>query len=321
LAFVLASEWSADCMNVQSRGDIVLSLINNLQAFAILAAVIVSQQDASPSSTSKCRPVGTIARLPELPEASGVAASHRTPGVFWAHNDSGDPVIYALDSRGAVTGRVRVAGASVDDWEDIAVGRCPQGSCVYVADIGDNSGRRKHITLYRVAEPRPHDAATNPVEAFEVAYPDGSHDAEALFVAGGADVFLITKGDPGSVALYRFPQTLASGTTLQLQRIGEPIAGAGIAAEDRPTAADVSPDGQWVAVRTTKRVAFYRTADLIAGRWREVFRTDVSGLDEPRGEGVTFASDDTLVLVGEADGPLRGSGTFARLTCALSQVR
>lgn len=299
----------------------MLSLINNLRALAILAAVIVGQQDVPPSSTSKCRPVGTIVRLPQLPEASGVAASRGTPGVFWAHNDSGDPVIYALDSGGAVKGRVRVTGASVDDWEDIAVGRCPQGSCVYVADIGDNSGRREHVTLYRVAEPRPDDAATNPVEAFQAAYPDGPHDAEALFVAGDGDIFLITKGDPGPVALYSFPRPLISGTTLRLQRVGEPIAGAGIASEDRPTAADLSPDSQWVAVRTTKRVAFYRTADLIAGRWREVFRTDVSGLDEPRGEGVTFASDDTLVLVGEAGGPLRGSGTFARLTCALSQVR
>jgi hypothetical protein len=296
----------------------VFSLIYNLQVLAILAAVIVSQQDAPRSSTSNCRPLGTLARLPQLPEASGVAASRRTSGVFWAHNDSGEPVIYALDSRGAIKSRVRVTGASVHDWEDIAVGRCPQGSCVYVADIGDNSGTRKHVTLYRVAEPLPDDPATNPVEAFQVAYPDGPHDAEALFVAGDGDIFLITKGDPGSVALYRFPRPLASGTTLQLQRIGEPIAGAGIAAEDRPTAADLSPDGQWVAVRTTKRVAFYRTADLTAGRWREAFRTDVSGLDEPRGEGVTFGSADTLVLVGEAGGPLGGSGTFAQLTCIFS---
>ncbi|MCA1559796.1 MAG: hypothetical protein LC804_05865 [Acidobacteria bacterium] len=129
-----------------------------------------------------------IVRLADLPEASGVAASHRTPGVFWAHNDSGDPVIFALHERGAIKGRVRVAGAQVDDWEDIAVGPCAHGSCLYIADIGDNSGTRNRITLYRVPEPLPSDAATDAVEVFHATYPDGAHDAEALFVTPDSDV-------------------------------------------------------------------------------------------------------------------------------------
>jgi hypothetical protein len=297
----------------------VLSTITILTAIVTLAVTIPAQQQAPSSSASNCRVIGKTVQLRDLPEASGVTAGHRTPGVFWAHNDSGDPVIFALDSAGTMQGRVRVTSANVDDWEDIAVGPCPQGSCVYIADIGDNSGTRKHITLYRVAEPAPGDAATSPAEVFHAAYPDGPHDAEALFVAEDSDVFLITKGDPGSVALYRFPRPLASSTTLQLQRIGEPIAGPKIAARDRPTAADASPDGQWVAVRTTHWVAFHRTTDLIAGRWREAFRTDVTGLGEPRGEGVTFAGTDTVILVGEAGGRLGGRGTFARLACAFSR--
>jgi hypothetical protein len=293
--------------------------IAGLTAFVTLAVTIAAQQQAPSSNASNCRAVGKTVQLRDLPEASGVAASRRTPGVFWVHNDSGDPVIFALDSQGAIRSRVRVTGARVDDWEDIAVGPCPQRSCVYIADIGDNSGSRKYVTLYRVAEPAPGDAATAPAEAFHAAYPDGPHDAEALFVIGDSDVFLITKGDPGPVALYRFPRPLTSGTVLQLQPLGEPVAGPKIEARDRPTAADVSPNGQWVAVRTTHWVGFYLTTDLIAGRWREAFRTDVSGLGEPRGEGVTFASNNTVVLVGEAGGLLRGSGTFARIECTLSQ--
>jgi hypothetical protein len=160
---------------------------------------------------------------------------------------------------------VRVTGANVDDWEDVAVGPCPQGSCVYLADIGDNSGNRKHITLYRVAEPAPGDPATGPVDVFHAGYPDGPHDAESLFVTRESGVFLITKGDPGPVALYRFPRPLASGGTLPLQRIGEPLAGQKVDVKDRPTGAAASPDGQWVAVRTTHWIAFYRTADFISG--------------------------------------------------------
>lgn len=292
----------------------MFSTITILMFLVTITVAIAAQQAVPSTKASKCGAAGKIVRLQDLPEASGVAASRRTPGVFWAHNDSGEPVIVALDSEGAVKGRVRVSGASVHDWEDIAVGPCPQGGCVYIADIGDNSGSRKRITLYRVPEPAPDDAKTSPVESFHAAYPDGARDAESLFVTRESDVFLITKGDPGPIAVYRFPRPLASGTTLQLLQIGEPVAGPKTRAGDRPTGADVSPDGQWVAVRTTDWVAFHRTTDLVAGRWREAFRTDLSDLGEPRGEGVTYAGDD-LILVGEGGSPFGGQGTFARLSC------
>jgi hypothetical protein len=295
----------------------VLSAIGSLTVVALAGAALVNPQQGPVSTASSCRAVGEIVRLQGIPEASGIAASRRTPGSFWAHNDSGAPVIFAVDSDGTIKGRLRVTGASVDDWEDIAVAPCPQGSCLYIADIGDNGGTRRNITVYRVPEPAPGDSATAPVEAFHAAYPDGPHDAESLFVAGNADVFVITKGDPGPIALYRFPRRLASGTTLPLERVGEPIAGRNVDAKDRPTAADVSPDGRWVAVRTTKFVSFYSAKDLIAGRWSEAFRADVSALGEPRGEGVTFAGDDSLILVGEAGGLRGASGTFARLACTL----
>jgi hypothetical protein len=223
-----------------------------------------------------------------------------------------------LDHEGAVKGRVRVTGARVDDWEDIAVGPCPQGSCVYLADIGDNNGNRKNIAVYRVAEPAPGDAATEPVEVFHAGYPDGPHDAESLFVTADSDVFLVTKGDPGAVALYQFPRPLASGSTMVLRRVGEPIGDQKVDAKDRPTAADASADGEWVVVRTTHWVAFYRTADFITGGWREAFRTDLSSLGEPRGEGVTFGGEDTVVLVGEGGGLFRSPGTFVRLACTLT---
>lgn len=271
----------------------------------------------APAPQSGCRVIGNVIRLPELPEGSGVAASRRTPAIFWAHNDSGRPLIFALNDKGVVTGRVRVAGAEVDDWEDIAVGACPEGSCIYIADIGDNNGKRKRITIYRVAEPSPQDASTQPALIFHATYPDGAHDAEALFITRNSDVFIITKGDPGPIALYRFPRPLRSGATMQLERVGEPAGGAKVDDRDRPTAADASQDGQWVAVRTTHRVVFYRAVDLTAGRWREAFRTDVSSLKEPRGEGITFGADGTVILVGE--GGFSGPGTFARLLCTLNR--
>ena len=289
-----------------------------LAAFAIAAAGGFSQNQSA-ATPSNCRVAGALIRLQDLPEASGIAASRRTPGVFWAHNDSDDPVLFAIDQQGSLKGRVRVTGAQVDDWEDIAVGPCPQGTCIYIADIGDNSGNRKHITIYRAPEPAPGDGATPNAEAFNASYPEGPQDAESLFVTPDSGVFVITKGDPGVVALYRFPRQLTRGGIMQLERVGEPVAGPNVEAANRPTAADVSPDGRWIVVRTTKWLAFHASADLTAGRWRETFRMDLTALNEPRGEGITFADRHTLMLIGEGGGLTRRPGTLARVTCALPE--
>jgi hypothetical protein len=111
-----------------------------------------------------CRIMSRLSLLPDLPEASGLAASRRTPGVLWAHNDSGDPFVFALTATGGVKGRVFVTGARVWDWEDIAVGPCANGTCLYIADIGDNDRRRQSVTIYRTPEPAPGDAQTERVE-------------------------------------------------------------------------------------------------------------------------------------------------------------
>lgn len=266
-----------------------------------------------------CRAVGKLVRNPDLPEGSGVAASRRNPGVLWAHNDSAEPELVKLDENGSTIGRVRITGAQVDDWEDIAVGPCDGQSCLYIGDIGDNDGRRPHITMYRVPEPSKEGEATAAVEVFRAAYPDGAHDAESLFVTRDAVVHIVTKGDPGPVALYRFPRELRAETVMRLERVGQPVSAGKIPAAERPTAADASPDGEWVAVRTTRRVAFYPTASLIAGHWREAFRADLSAFQETRGEGIAFGRNGFVFLVGES-GTLSRSGSFLKLACTpLSQ--
>ena len=184
-------------------------------------AVSTAQQAAAP----QCQASGPLVRIPDLPEASGVAVSRRSPGRLWAHNDSGD-VLVALDTRGSVTGRVRVSGVKVDDWEAVAVGACPGGSCIYIADIGDNEAERKRITIHRVPEPSNEDSVAVK-ETFHATYPDGAHDAEALLVAPDGGLFIVTKGETDAVGLYRFPRELRPGATHQLERVGKPRAGEG----------------------------------------------------------------------------------------------
>jgi len=152
---------------------------------------------------------------PRMQESSGVAVSRTHAGVLWTHNDSGDgPYLYATNLSGADRGLLRVPGADAVDWEDIALGPCPTraGTCVYVADTGDNDEKRASVTLYAVPEPAlprsPRDTTATPA-VLRLQYPDGPHDVEATFVSfrDGA-VYLVTKGRSGTIALYRVTRDL-----------------------------------------------------------------------------------------------------------------
>ena len=68
---------------------------------------------AQEARTVDCRPVGGLVQVADIPEASGIAVGRQQRGRAWAHNDSGDPVVIALDEGGRVTGRMQVSGASM----------------------------------------------------------------------------------------------------------------------------------------------------------------------------------------------------------------
>jgi hypothetical protein len=286
-------------------------------AAAIVAASLVpgmteAGQRESPAH-APCRPSEALVSLPDLPEASGVAVSRRTPGRVWVHNDSGEPTLFALDSRGAVTARVRVAGATVEDWEALAVGACDDGSCLYVADIGDNAAERDHITIYRIPEPAGGEQAAVVAEVIHATYPDGAHDAETLLVTQDGTILLVTKGETGPIGVYRVPRDARSRSMVRLERIGEAIQGKA-APDDRVTDGAISPDGQWTVLRSRAALVFYRTTDFVKGVWRDVRRVDLTPLREAQGEGVALGSDAVVYVVGEGGGKQR-PGTFTRFTC------
>ncbi|MDB4950202.1 MAG: hypothetical protein JWM27_2851 [Gemmatimonadetes bacterium] len=249
-------------------------------------------------------------------EASGAAPSLRTPGVVWVQNDSGDPQVMAVDAGGAQLGVVRITGATVTDWEDIGVARCGAGSCLYVGDIGDNHARRPGVTVYRVPEPLPRDPASAPAEAFPATYPDGPHDAEAMFALPDGRVFIVTKGETGSAALYRFPTPMQPGVTARLQKVME-FSAEKLKHTARFTGAAASPDGRWVAIRTLRALDFYRADALVAGTPGHPLVSDLSPLGEAQGEGVGFAPEGGIFLSSEAGRGKKGVPTLSRISCRL----
>ena len=254
--------------------------------------------------------------LGALPEASGLAVSRRTPGLLWSLNDSGESAVVALSTTGEVRGRVRVTGATTRDWEDVSTGPCPGGSCLYVADIGDDGSKRMRVTIYRVPEPKSDDGMTARADALVFNYPDKPHDSEAAFVLPDQTLFIVTKGHP--TVLYRVPRGAEPGNSATLTRVAELPVDRFLVDEDRRrsriTDAEPTPDGEWVALRTNSELLLLRTRDLVAGKMGDVWHADLRPFDETQGEGVAISNAGDVYLAGEGGG--HGlPGTFTHIKC------
>lgn len=231
-------------------------------------------------------------------ESSGLAASRTRPGVFFTHDDAGgDPVLYAVDLDGRYLGSHLVRGAALVDWEDLAPGPCPNDGepCLYIGDIGDNDSDRAHVTIYVTREPDEKNSDARRVDAWNLVYPDGPHDAETLLVHPcTGDVYLVTKTpDEATGAVYRVPDD-RHGEVL-LEHVAD------IALDDeRPiTGGQWDPDGDRLAIRTRDRVWEWQTDPSDPDAHWDQPPTEVARVDDEQGEGVAFSIDGALVTSDE----------------------
>jgi len=280
---------------------------------ALLGAALLVGAATTPTACTgdgecaSCGAPATVGALqsPDLTETSGVAASARHDGVFYAHNDSGDSSrFFAFSREGDDLATFKVQNAQNVDWEDIAVGPCDAGSCVYIADIGDNELARLAVTLYRVAEPDAIVAGetTLPSERIVVTYPEGAQDAEVLLVHPDTGVVtVVTKVADGPAAIYELPLPLTTGMTLMAAKKGELMPPAGDA---RFTAGSIAPDASAILMRTHDRLFLYpmepgqSAAEALAGA-----ACSLRVADEMLGEAVTWLADGSgFMTAGEGEG-------------------
>lgn len=292
-----------------------------MRAFALIAlastsVTVPAATQVAPSIPREVERVGTLPRGSAVTESSGVAVSRRHTGVLWTHNDSGDgPVLYAIRLTGDVIGRVELAGARAVDWEDVALGPCPDApaqDCLFVGDVGDNLERRARGVVYIIPEPDPRALpAAVPARAVGVRFTDAAHDVESIAVSPGGDLHLVTKGRVGPILLYRVPAAdllrdsvaVAPAATLPIapaRMIGRWVTGGAI-----------EPTSGRLVLRTYTELYFFDPAT--DGTWTSSGPACWLGVIEPQGEGVDFLDDDTLVLTSEATPA--ADGTIYRVRC------
>lgn len=253
-------------------------------------------------------------------ELSGLGASRKNPGVLYGNNDSGDSArFFAISSTGARLGRFSLRGVPARDWEELAVGPCPAGSCVFLADIGDNRSVRSDYAIYRVSEPQvgPDDLGEKDVafDRFPFEYPGGAHfNAETLLVHPvTGEVFVVTKHEAGVAStVYRFPKPMTADVSVTLEKIAQlqvPAAG-----DLSLTAGSFSPCGDALLLRMYNRLVELR---LPAGarEWNAIFTAApfrVAVATEQQGEAVTYSADGRAYFTA-SEGTAQ---TLSRVDCA-----
>ncbi len=261
-----------------------------------------------PDGMSVCDLYGSVAvngvvASPDLVEASGIVASRTTPGVLWSHNDSrGSATLYAFTTTGEDLGGRDVPGAFALDWEDMSAGPGPDGdgAYLYVGDIGDNFGIRDgFITVYRVADADPAAFPESFPEsvALTYRYPDGAHNAEALFVDPVEPaLYVVTKG-ADEAFVYRGTLEPSDGP-IDLELVKTLFLGAEI------SGADMSSDGATLAFRGYRTVwMWHRNHGVsVADMLREP-PCDAPSPDERQGEAISLDEQLMYWTVSEGSHP------------------
>ena len=212
---------------------------------------------------------------PRVTESSGLARDTDN-NVFWTVNDSGDEgIVYAIGPDGRTRGTVRYNADPVDVEALAYVDRR-----LYIADIGDNARQRETIRLYVIDYPVPGRDRGNSFYTYELRYPDGPHDAEAVLLDEDGQLQVITKARNG--AIYRAPNPLTTGAVNELVRVADAPAWA--------TGATVLPSGNY-AVRT------YLTLEVLDRQeYTTVARSTLPF--QPQGESLTLSMSDGVLLIG-----------------------
>lgn len=174
---------------------------------------------------------------PRLTESSGVVVSRKDPGVFWTHSDGRRNVLYAMTRHGKHITDFRISGVALSDWEDIAA---DGNGHLYVADTGNNDGKRSTVAVYQIDEPETQGNAgmfVNVKRSWMLQYPGAPFDSEALFMVGDHGYLISKVSNDQRAAIYRFSlKSDAATQTLELvgeTRIDSPVTGADVSADGR----------------------------------------------------------------------------------------
>ena len=210
----------------------------------------------------------TLGIIPCLAAAEDVVVGDLQPvGLAWDADGerlflaSQSGQVQILDSDGGTVGEITFSGEP-ENVQGLAL----DDDSLHIADIGDASGDRDHITVFGVAPTDGHQK----FKAWDFVYEDGPHEAKAFLISGKGRFYFVTDGDdPG---IYASPLDPARDGVNTLTRSAD--------APEGVTDAAFLDDGDTMLVRSAEGVIL-----IDAYTWEHTATTKY--VDAPENEAIT----------------------------------
>ncbi len=234
-----------------------------------------------------------------IPEASGIVKSRKHAGIFWVHNDSGNPpLLFAIRGDGRIVRAFRLEVPNID-WEDITID--DQGRLV-LGDIGNNTGALPVRALYRFEEPELSASDDKPLKLSAATFyglPRANRfDAEGLVIDRGAAILVAKYRDGRAAELF----SVALEPPSPLARPAQPrLIGSLPQFTEPATGASLSSDRALLAVCSSAVTRIYRRGPGEPQQWQ--LHAEVRYEPQPI-EGICWDGVN-LVLVAEGGGLYR----------------
>lgn len=249
------------------------------------------------SSCSNYGQLTFVTKLPtKLKENSGII--YNNDSTLWVILDKGNPdKLYKTDFHGKLLDELKVDNAKNEDWEDLA--RDEKGN-VYIADTGNNNGKRNELTIYKLPNPQTEKGNKIDAEKINFYFSDKKiFGSEAIFYHKNF-IYIITKDRArpftGEAQIYKVP---AQKGDYDATFIGKftPCDDVGVC---EVTAADISPDGKTIAVLGYGKLWIFTdfaSDDFSQGKMKTIDLEATTQL-----ESICFMDENTLLLSDEERG-------------------
>lgn len=238
-----------------------------------------------------------------LNETSGLLV---VEGQVWTIGDSGQPnILYRMDpSTGAILREVTLSNATNVDWEEVT----SDENWVYVGDIGNNSGNRTDLCIYRFPLEQLLDPGITAVMVDTIGFafadqtdftpiPLGTNwDCEA-FIAHGDSLYLFTK-NWADLSSYVYALPAAPGMHMALRR--DTLEAMGLitgATLDRDRDALVLLGYDLLMHPFVWRFSGYSGTDFFSG----VVHYHILAMAAAQTEAIAWAAPDTVFYTNEAE--------------------
>ena len=262
-------------MGLRAAGRALVAAVS----LALVVAAAPAEAGSRDAATRRAAGPTTVFAFadPEIVESSALVVRG---GLFLTVNDAGNPGrLFVVDATGATVGTTGWAESPIDPEALAPI----DDDEVWVGDTGGNLTPRTSVQVMRLPFGREAQSLDPPV--YDLAYPAGTHDAEALLANPRTGrLFVITKVWTGEGTLYRAPKRLSTTTANPLKAIGTMPAVV--------TDASFFPDGHHVILRDYKSATVYAFPSLTS--------LGTFALPEQRqGEGLGVDEDGKVYLSSE----------------------